>query len=587
MKGDRRRRPAPDHRVDRDHAATLGAWKPGSRPVETPAENNVVVDCGWGRLLFGHTFEDNAELARELGAEVSGRRDIALYVADPHVVVSLAPQNLFLDPSHTFRMYLSQYRTPAARGLGFAVRKLNSLADAEATNRIYARRKMVEVDPQFIWNQRTSRSITYLVAEDTTTGEIIGTVTGVDHLEAFSDPEHGTSLWALAVDPQTTHPGVGHALVAHLLEHYVARGRGFLDLSVMHDNRQAIRLYEKLGFCRVPVFSIKRKNPINEPLFVADPPDAALNPYATIIVNEARRRGISVEVLDAEEGYFALSFGGRTIVCRESLSELTSAVAMSRCDDKRVTRRVLQSAGLNVPAQREAGDPEQDARFLELHKRIVVKPARGEQGAGVSVDVTSVAELEHAIGQARRGGGTVILEEMVAGGDLRIVVIDSRVVAAAVRRPPEVTGTGEHTIRQLIEKQSRRRAAATGGESKIPVDAETERCVRSAGDDLDDVLPLGATRVVRKAANLHTGGTIHDVTERLHPRLIQAAERAAEALDIPVVGLDFIVPSVEEPRYHIIEANERPGLANHEPQPTAERFIDLLFPQTATRTHSP
>jgi hypothetical protein len=27
-----------------------------------------------------------------------------------------------------------------------------------------------------------------------------------------------------------------------------------------------------------------------------------------------------------------------------------------------------------------------------------------------------------------------------------------------------------------------------------------------------------------------------------------------------------------------IEANERPGLANHEPQPTAERFIDLLFP---------
>ena len=28
----------------------------------------------------------------------------------------------------------------------------------------------------------------------------------------------------------------------------------------------------------------------------------------------------------------------------------------------------------------------------------------------------------------------------------------------------------------------------------------------------------------------------------------------------------------------LIEANERPGLANHEPQPTAERFIDLLFP---------
>jgi hypothetical protein len=34
----------------------------------------------------------------------------------------------------------------------------------------------------------------------------------------------------------------------------------------------------------------------------------------------------------------------------------------------------------------------------------------------------------------------------------------------------------------------------------------------------------------------------------------------------------------------IIEANERPGLANHEPQPTAERFIDFLFPHSRTET---
>ncbi len=58
---------------------------------------------------------------------------------------------------------------------------------------------------------------------------------------------------------------------------------------------------------------------------------------------------------------------------------------------------------------------------------------------------------------------------------------------------------------------------------------------------------------------------------------------AAQALEIPVVGLDLAVPDVEGPEYAIIEANERPGLANHEPQPTAERFIDLLFPQTAVQ----
>jgi D-alanine-D-alanine ligase-like ATP-grasp enzyme len=41
-----------------------------------------------------------------------------------------------------------------------------------------------------------------------------------------------------------------------------------------------------------------------------------------------------------------------------------------------------------------------------------------------------------------------------------------------------------------------------------------------------------------------------------------------------------MVPSVHGKEYWIIEANERPGLANHEPQPTAERFMDLLFPHT-------
>jgi len=66
----------------------------------------------------------------------------------------------------------------------------------------------------------------------------------------------------------------------------------------------------------------------------------------------------------------------------------------------------------------------------------------------------------------------------------------------------------------------------------------------------------------------------------LHPSLRQAAIDAAAAIDIPVTGLDFIVPDPRGEEYVIIEANERPGLANHEPRPTAERFVDLLFPNT-------
>jgi GNAT-family acetyltransferase (TIGR03103 family) len=436
------------------------------------------------------------------------------------------------------------------------------------------------VPPHFFHDQRNSRTLTYFVAVDSATNNVIGSVTGVDHARAFEDPENGSSLWCLAVDPQASFPGIGENLVRTLAEHFQARGRSFMDLSVMHDNVNAIALYEKLGFQRVPVFALKTKNSINEKLYVGPPPDETLNPYAMIIINEARRRGIGVEVVDAAGGYFTLSFGGRSVVCRESLSELTTAIAMSRCDDKAVTRRLMLKAGLKVPAQAVAGTPEENAAFLAEHGSIVVKPARGEQGKGITVDVTTEEEVARAVAEARNHAETVLLEQFFQGDDLRIIVIDYRVVAAAIRRPAEVTGTGEHTVAALIEAQSRRRSAATGGESKIPMDAETERCVAANGFSMDDILPEGQVLPVRKTANLHTGGTIHDVTDRLHRTLVDAAIAGAKALDIPVVGFDLLVPSVSEPEYVIIEANERPGLANHEPQPTAERFVDLLFPNT-------
>lgn len=579
---DARGRDAYSHRLRRMRDQGL---KP---PIDAPGEErseateNFALDCGWGRLIFGQTFADQSKLVATLQDEGPGRRDIAFYIRDPHVLLAQAPQQVFLDPSHTYRLNLATYRPSRRPPKGFFIHRLSSQADAEAINRIYAARGMVTVPPDFFWTQRDARAFCNLVAEDENTGEILGSVTGIDHFRAFRDPERGASLWCLVVDPQARQPGVGEALVRRLAEFFSARGAAHLDLSVMHDNAQAIALYEKLGFERVPFFTVKHKNPINETLFTGpEDGDEGLNPYAMIIVREARRRGIHVQVTDAEGGFFRLSYGGRWVHCREALSELTSAVAMSICDDKAVTRRVVERAGITVPQQMLAGGGDGDgavAAFLERRGSVVVKPARGEQGREVFVGLTELQEVLDAIRSARKVSDAVLIEEFVEGQDLRLVVINYRLVAAAVRRPACVVGDGRRKVRELIEAQSRRRSAATGGESSIPVDAETERTIAAAGFDLDAVLPDGRELQVRRTANLHTGGTIHDVTDIVHPALVDAAIRAARAIEIPVVGIDLMVRSPERPDYAFIEANERPGLANHEPQPTAERFVDLLFP---------
>ena len=299
------------------------------------------------------------------------------------------------------------------------------------------------------------------------------------------------------------------------------RGRAYLDLSVTHDNTAAIALYEKLGFARVPVLAVKRKNAINEPLFTPAPETVDdLNPYARIIADEAMRRGIRVEVLDAETGEMRLSHGGRSVITRESLSEFTSAVAMSRCDDKRLTRRIVSEAGVVVPRGRLATFDDGDHEFLAEVGDVVVKPTRGEQGKGITVGIGSAAELDEALARAREHHPEVLIEQRAPGDDLRLVVIDGNVVAAAAaharrgdrkrhahrrrtHRDPEPPPRGRH--RRRVAHPRRRRHRGT---------------VRDSGWELDDVLPEGLRLRVRRTANLHQGGTIHDVTADVNPAAV-------------------------------------------------------------------
>lgn len=543
--------------------------------------SNVSIHCGWGRLLIGHTFASEEQLAKTLLQEKPGERDIAMYVANPHVVLSYAPQTLFLDPSDTLRLWFNEYRPKPVSIPGVLVRRAANIRDANEINRIYQTRQMVSLNTNHVLEQRQSMDLIYLVAEDIHNRQCIGTVMGINHERVFNDPDKGASLWCLAVEPDCKIAGVGEALTRYVIEYFQARGCQYIDLSVMHDNQSAKKLYKKLKFKPLNTFTVKTKSAINEKLFIG--PQPKLNPYAQIIVDEALSRGIEVTVEDEDSNIFTLSLGGRQIRCFESLSEITPAVSVTLCQNKLLTHRILRKAGLSTPAFALYQNPEQAYTFLAKHHSLVIKPIDSEQGQGISVEIKDPDTLQSAIERAQKFSTEVLLESYHKGLDLRVVVIGQEIVAAAIREPASIIGDGKHDIRTLIEKQSRRRQAATGGESCIPLDDETTRCIQESGHGWHSILEPQQHLVVRKTANLHTGGTLIDVTEQLHPELQQVALKAAAALNIPVTGIDMIVQSVTENKYVIIEANERPGLANHEPHPTAKRFIDLLFP-TSERT---
>jgi GNAT-family acetyltransferase (TIGR03103 family) len=312
---------------------------------------------------------------------------------------------------------------------------------------------------------------------------------------------------------------------------------------------------------------------------LAPPGYERCNRYTKVIVDAALAHGVEVDVLDPATGELLLRRAGREVTTYESLSELTSAVAFRRCDHKPTTRRVLAAAGCSLPAGRIATFDAEDEAFLAQHQDLVVKPARGEGGAGITVGVTERDALGVALAAARDVCAEVLLEQRVDGDDVRVIVIGGEVVAAAVRRPPTIVGDGRSTIAELVTALGRERAEATAGAAHLEADAATEECVRAAGRSTSDVLDAGVHLEVRRTANVHTGGTIEDCTARLHPGLGAAAIVVADAIGIPVSGVDLMVASLDRPEHRVIEVNEQPGLANHEPQPTASRFVELLFPE--------
>src|SRR5258708_15884448 len=117
---------------------------------------------------------------------------------------------------------------------------------------------------------------------------------------------------------------------------------------------------------------------------------------------------------------------------------------MCRCDDKSLPRRLVSDAGIIVPRARLATFDDDDYAFLKEIGEVVVKPTRGEQGKGITVGVTAEhgpSDLTAAVAWAREQHSQGLIEQRVVGDDLRLVVIDGRVVAAAFRLPPQVTAT--------------------------------------------------------------------------------------------------------------------------------------------------
>ncbi len=319
----------------------------------------------------------------------------------------------------------------------------------------------------------------------------------------------------------------------------------------------------------------------------------AFGPSTQALLDEAAGRDIPYIRLDR----YSLVQLGQVVHqqrIRATMTSRTGGIAVDIASDKKLTNRLLDSAGLPVPRS-EVVETEDEAvaAARRLGYPCVIKPLDGNHGRGVALDLRDEAAVPAAwpetLAQSRRGD--VIVESYITGRDYRCLVIGGKLAAVAERVPASVTGDGVKTIRELVEITNADPRRGIGHEkalTRIKLDANAEEVLEGQGHTPDSVPAEGAFVKLALTGNMSTGGTSMDRTMEAHPDNVEIAETAALVVGLDIAGIDFICPDIEVPVREtgggIVEVNAAPGFRMHthptegEPQYVAKPVIDLLFP---------
>jgi cyanophycin synthetase len=315
-----------------------------------------------------------------------------------------------------------------------------------------------------------------------------------------------------------------------------------------------------------------------------------LGPSTGSIVRAAIARGIPARRLN-KASLVQLGYGAKQRRILAAESDRTSAIAESIAQDKELTRSLLAAVGVPVPKGRPVESPEDAvATAEEIGYPVVVKPQFGNQGRGVATNLNSREEVLTAYEAARLEEPTIVVEKHAPGDDYRLLVVGDRVVAAARREPAQVTGDGVHSIEELIaivNADPRRGEDHATCLSKIPLDAISHSVIASQGFTPHSVPQAGVRVLIRRNANLSTGGTAADVTDQVHPQLAARAIDAARVVGLDIAGVDVVATDIGRPLEEqggvIVEVNAAPGLRMHlapssgTPREVGEAIVDHLF----------
>lgn len=325
----------------------------------------------------------------------------------------------------------------------------------------------------------------------------------------------------------------------------------------------------------------------------------ALTANGGLFTRELESRGIEIEIIDRFDELMIARHGGREELLVGYFSSIVPHVNAQVADNKFLLKEMLRRAELPyVPGSRfdvrAGGYAFAYARGLGLP--VVFKPVFGSAGAHVVLDIEDAIQLDDAIeafAMARGPKAAFLVEKQIPWPEIRVFITRLGDYAAVHRDPAHVYGDGRHTILELANLESYRRAHLVEDNClcAIRIDDRVTRHLARDGRSLDSRPADGEKVYLRKNSNASDGAAVDDVTMSVHPSLVRACKQALDALRLPYVGFDVLCRDFTRPcgpgDYYFLEANSRPSVGMHlnpgsGPHRNAfAKIADLIFPETA------
>ncbi|MEJ0001949.1 MAG: hypothetical protein WDN09_02095 [bacterium] len=314
--------------------------------------------------------------------------------------------------------------------------------------------------------------------------------------------------------------------------------------------------------------------------------------------NEAIRRGITMREfhLGPIDNVFMAEYKGKTITF-DGLPRPDSgnSDSMKWMDNKGIMKEKFLKEGLPVADGGRAWSGRGAKKiFSRVRKPVIAKPNLGSRSRHTTIHIETEDGVVKAFRKANKLSPIVIIEEELEGSLFRGTLVGNKLAGVVRRDPPQVTGDGASTVRQLWEKENTRPERAHGPIfHTIPFDKEAEIELARQKLTMESIPASGRIVTFSQKTSRGVGGSTTEVTDIVHPENRAMLEHLGAYLDDPLVGVDFIMKDIavswkDQPRSGIIECNSLPFIDLHEyvlfgrPNNVAAILWDYVMPESRT-----